>query len=112
MTFGTIRWTRWNKTTEFDALARSLSRLFVKLFFFFTRDVKRGVLPLHDDQQALLAVMHVLVQAEDRNDVRPRRHPPVELHLSSGFWAVVQNLGGRDGETDRRMRNTPLCSDR
>ena len=55
-------------------------------------------LPLHDDEQALLPMMHVLIQAEDTDDVRPSGHPPVELHLSSGFGAVVQDLGQRDNE--------------
>lgn len=57
--------------------------------------MKRVAVPLHDDEQALLAVVHVLVQAEDANDVRPRRHPPVELHLSPRFGAVIQNLEER-----------------
>lgn len=57
--------------------------------------MKCVALPLHDDEQALLAMVHVLVQAEDANDVRPCRHPPVELHLSPGFGAVVQNLDDR-----------------
>lgn len=54
---------------------------------------KRGIPPLHDDQQAFLPVVHVLVQADDAHDVRPPGHAPVELHLSSGFGAVVKNLG-------------------
>lgn len=50
-------------------------------------------LPLHDNQQAFLPVIHVLIQADDANDVRPSGHSPVELHLSSGFGAVVKDLG-------------------
>lgn len=38
-------------------------------------------------------MIHVLIQGDDANDVRPSGHPPVELHLSSGFGAIVKNLG-------------------
>lgn len=58
-------------------------------------------LPLHDDQQAFLPVIHVLVQADDADDVRPCRHSPVQLHLSSGLGAVIQNLGK---QSEKRVR--------
>lgn len=54
---------------------------------------KKRVLPLHDDQQAFLPVIHVLVQADDADDVRACRNSPVELHLSSRLGGVIQNLG-------------------
>lgn len=75
--------------------------------------MKCVALPLHDDEQALLAVVHVLVQAEDANDVRPRRHPPVELHLSPGFGAVVQNLEERwENESEIYKRKRRPLNDR
>lgn len=37
-------------------------------------------------------MIHVLVQADDADDVRPRGYSPVELHLSPSLGAVVQNL--------------------
>ena len=59
----------------------------------WTEDSQNGwVLPLHDNQQAFLAVVHVLVQADDADDVRPGGHSPVELHLSSGLGAVIKDL--------------------
>lgn len=72
--------------------------------------MKCGVLPLHDDQQALLAVMHVLVQAEDRNDVRPCWHSPVELHLPSGFGAVVEDLEAKKRLSISRLKQYVLLS--
>lgn len=53
------------------------------------------VLPLHDDEQTLLPVMHVLIEIQNANDVRPPRNPPVKLHFSSRFGTVVQNLEGQ-----------------
>lgn len=38
-------------------------------------------------------MVHVLVQADDADDVGPRGHAPVELHLPPGLGAVIQNLG-------------------
>ena len=59
--------------------------------------------PLHDDEQALLALVDVLVQTEDLDDVGSSWHTPMELNLPPGFGTVVQNLtekdGGRKGES-------------
>lgn len=65
--------------------------------------------PLHDDEQALLATMHVLIQAEDSDDMRPARHPPMKLHLPSRFGVVVEDLEGHARETTtQNARRLPL----
>lgn len=53
---------------------------------------ERGSPPLHDDEEAFLAMVHVLIEAEDLHDVGAPWHPPVQLHLSPRLWAIVQNL--------------------
>lgn len=48
--------------------------------------------PLHDDEETLLSLVHVLIQAEDADHVRTTRNPCMQLHLTAGFRCVVQNL--------------------
>jgi len=48
--------------------------------------------PLHDDEQAFLPLVHVLVEVEDPDDVGPSQHPEVQLNLPPGFGSVIQDL--------------------
>lgn len=48
--------------------------------------------PLHDDEETFLPLVHVLIQAEDLDDVRTSGDPPVQLNLPPGFRSVVEYL--------------------
>ena len=44
---------------------------------------------LHDDQQAAVGALHVLVHGVDVDDVRTGRGPPVDVHLAAGLGVVA-----------------------
>lgn len=111
VTFGTSRWTRWNKTTEFDALARSLTRLFVKLAeFFFLREMWSAA-----SYHSMMISRHFLPWCMFSYRLRiGTMCGPADTRQWSSTSRLAFGLSYRiweaDGETDRRMRN--LCSDR
>lgn len=68
-------------------------------------------LPLHDDEEAAFAVMHVLIHVQDAHDVGAARGLPVVVHLLPGLGAVIQELW-EIGTKGVRLILLSLCSKR
>lgn len=49
-------------------------------------------IPFHDDEEAALAVMHILIHIYDAHNVGATRGLPVMVHLLPGLGAIVQEL--------------------
>ena len=57
------------------------------------RDMNKNInLPLHDHQEALLALVGVLEDVLDVDDVDTAAGPPVEVDLTTRLHIVFQNL--------------------
>lgn len=60
--------------------------------------------PLHYDEQTCFPLVHVLIQAEDLDDVRTSGDSPVQLDLPPGFRSVVEDLLKTQHTTSVRAR--------
>lgn len=67
--------------------------------------------PFHDDEKALLSMVHVFIQAEDPHNVGPSWHPAVQLYLPPCLWTVVQYLRDRKKESERdgKCKREKVC---
>lgn len=50
--------------------------------------------PFHDDEETLLAVIRVLVDVHDVDDVLAGRGPPMQVDLASRLRVVLEHLEG------------------
>lgn len=65
-----------------------------------TKHIPILILPFHDDQQAPISAVAILVHVDDVHNVAAAARPPVQLHLASGLRIIVQYLEEEQEQTN------------